>query len=263
MKPAVYNARAWGKVRREAAQEGRIIRPGAKLNEFETREAMLEAARAFCVERLAAAIARRGGALFLVSGGSTPLPLYEALSEADIDWSKATIALVDERWVPLDDGASNERAVRARLHRNRAAAARFIGLKTDHACAADAVEAVEERLAAAPWPADVAVLGMGADGHTASWFPNAHGLDAAIDSDTARRCAAVTAHVSPITGAHVERMTLTAPAILQAGAQLVLMTGEEKKLAFARARASGPVDDMPVRALFLGDPDRLYPCWVP
>ncbi|GAB4520315.1 MAG: 6-phosphogluconolactonase [Amphiplicatus sp.] len=239
------------------------IQAGARLNEFADATAMRAAALAFIVERLGAAIAAREKALLLVSGGSTPLPLYEALSEADIDWSKATIALVDERWVPLDDAASNERAVRASLHKNRAAAARFIGLKTDHARAADAVEVAEERLRAAPWPADVAVLGMGADGHTASWFPNAHGLDAAIDPDAARHCAAVTAHQSPVTGAHVERMTLTAPAILQAGAQLLLMTGEEKKLAFARARASGPVDDMPVRALFLGDPERLYPCWAP
>lgn len=239
------------------------IQSGARLNEFADATAMRAVVLAFIVERLAGAIAARGKALLLVSGGSTPLPLYEALSEADIDWSKATIALVDERWVPLDDAASNERAVRETLYRNRAASARFIGLKTDHARAADAVETTEERLLAAPWPADIAVLGMGADGHTASWFPNAHGLHAAIDPDTARHCAAVSAHQTPVTGVHVERMTLTAPAILQAGAQLLLMTGEEKKLAFARARASGPVEDMPVRALFLGDPERLYPCWAP
>lgn len=239
------------------------ILAGTSLNIFPDIDAMRTSALAFIVARLSAAIDRRGKALLLASGGSTPLPVYKELGKASLDWAKIDIALVDERWVPADHQASNERAVRASLLAGEAEKARFTAMKTDHQTPEEAVPALDEALRSLAWPADVVVLGMGPDGHTASWFPNARGLDAAIDPETDALCAAVDARESAVTGAHTQRMTLTAPPILSAGAMLLLMTGEDKKETFARARASGPVDDMPVRTLFLGKQDRLFCCWAP
>jgi len=237
--------------------------PGTSLNEFSDAAAMRASALAFVSQRLSASIAKRGRALLLASGGSTPLPLYESLSGVDLDWARVTVALVDERWVESCHDASNARAIRAALFQENAMKATFVGMKSDAASPQEAAPALEKTLKGLPWPADVAILGMGADGHTASWFPNAHGLAAAIDPETEALCAAVSAHQSAVTGAHTERMTLTAPPILSAGALLLLISGEEKRRAYKRALASGPVEDMPVRTLFLGDLSKLFCCWAP
>src|SRR5271166_1249229 len=89
-------------------------------------------ARALAAEialSLAAAIAARGLASLVVSGGKSPLKLFELLREEPLDWSRVCIALADERWVDSGDPDSNEKLVRDQLLRGPAAAARFHGLK--------------------------------------------------------------------------------------------------------------------------------------
>lgn len=236
------------------------MRSGLDLNIFASAADLADAAADFMVTRVRAALAGRGKALLLLSGGSTPLPVYERLAAAALDWTKIAALLVDERWVASDHPSSNERAVRAAFE-EKGAALDLMGLKTADATPFDAVDALNRRVAARPWPADVAVLGMGADGHTASWFPHAEGLGSALQGPA--RVAAVRARKSPTTGDLTERVTLTAPTIREAGAQLLLITGAEKREVYERARADGLVAAAPVRALLAPPAAALYVAWAP
>jgi 6-phosphogluconolactonase len=189
-------------------------------------------------------IRARGKASLVVSGGSTPAVFFAALSELELDWGKVVITLADERWVDPVEADSNERMVRLLLLRNRASAARFVGLKTGAATAALGEKECAEYLALVPRPFDVLILGMGNDGHTASLFPQAPRLDEALNMDSGLLCLAVTPPVAP----H-ERMTLTLPALLHSRQIILHIAGPDKRVVYERALAEGPVAEMPVRAV--------------
>ena len=127
------------------------------------------------------AIAARGAALLAVSGGATPLRYFGALSKCPLDWSRVSITLADERRVPDDHPRSNARLVRNALMQNQAAAASFVPLADSRLTAEQELISARARIATLPLPADLVVLGMGEDGHTASWFPGAEGLAEAMD----------------------------------------------------------------------------------
>jgi 6-phosphogluconolactonase len=238
------------------------MRPGFDLNPFPSSAEMTAAAASLAEASIREGLDRRGRALILLSGGSTPLPLYRALAALALDWARVTALLVDERWVGLDHPASNERAIREALLQGPGAEARLIGLKTGDATPREGLPRVGAHLAACAWPADLCVLGMGPDGHTASWFPNAEGLADALDEDGAQ-VAAIRARRSTVTGDAVDRVTLTLAPVLSARRILLLTSGSEKRAVYARARGSGPVDDMPVRALFAAPRENFYACWAP
>ena len=161
--------------------------------------------RQLCRE-LEQAVAERGHAYLVVSGGRTPVPLFERLSKQMLPWPKITILLADERWLPATDAQSNERLVRAHLLQHQAAAANFISLLTADADAADAVAQINERLAKVP-RFDVVILGMGEDGHTASLFPCSAELEHALSTDDA------VAAMTPTTAPH-QRMSLSLSRLL-------------------------------------------------
>ena len=138
-----------------------------------------EQARGLAAEvagRLRSALAEQGQALLVVSGGRSPVAFLEALSEEPLDWSRITLSLADERWVPESHADSNAGLVRRHLLRGEAAKARFIGLYQPAASLEEAAELADHHLHELPLPIDVLVLGMGDDGHTASLFPNSPGL---------------------------------------------------------------------------------------
>jgi len=155
-------------------------------------------------------IKNRGAATLAVSGGRTPVLLFENLATMKLDWSKITVTLVDERWVPLDHPDSNAGLVSEKLLQGVASRARFFGLTNDAESAFEAEKAINTRLSNLDLPIDVVVLGMGEDGHTASFFPGALGLDKALDPPPHLRCCAI----RPTAAAH-ERMTLTLPLLVQ------------------------------------------------
>ncbi|MGX9726368.1 MAG: 6-phosphogluconolactonase [Candidatus Electronema sp. VV] len=213
-----------------------------QLHSFPDQQTLVSA----LVEHLAAAlrrdIAAQGRASLAVSGGSTPLPLFERLSALDIPWQNVLITLADERWVDAASPDSNEALVRRSLLRNRAAAATFIGLKTAAATAAAGAADCETRLAALPKPFTAVILGMGNDGHTASLFPGAPQLAEAADLRCGTRCAAL----RPQTAPH-ERISLTLPALLDTREIILHITGPEKKAVLEQALSAGPSEEMPIR----------------
>ncbi len=189
-----------------------------------------------------------------VSGGSTPRNMFGALAAAELDWERVAITLVDERWVEPDDPDSNEALVRDRLLRERAAAADFVGLKTPGADCDTAVVEVTARLERLPRPFTAVVLGMGSDGHTASWFPQAHNLDLLLDPANPARVAAT----DPVTAPH-PRMTLTLAAVLDSRHIHLHITGAGKRQVLAAA-----VDrDYPVASVLAQTKTPLTIWWAP
>lgn len=212
----------------------------------------------YIAQRLQAATAARGSALLAVSGGRTPVRLFEALSHGPVDWARVVVMLVDERWVGEDSERSNARLVRRHLLQGPAAAARFVGL---HGTAPDVDagrDAVEATLATLPWPLTVAVLGMGDDGHTASFFPGGDRLAACLDPATPRRVETLRA-----AGAGEPRLTLTLPVLLAAETLVLHIEGAGKRTVLERALGPGPVEALPVRAVLRGTGAPIEVWWCP
>jgi 6-phosphogluconolactonase len=209
-----------------------------QIHSFTSDSLLVEELAADISRHLQAAIDSRGQASLAVSGGRTPLLLFDRLSAAVIEWQKVTVTLVDERWVDEDHPDSNASLVKSCLLKGPAVRARFLGLKTPQADPFSAVDQVERALGSLPLPLDVVVLGMGLDGHTASFFPAARGVDQALDPATARLCSAV----EPTTAPH-PRITLTLPVILAARRLYLHIVGPGKKKVLDQATATGvPAD---------------------
>ncbi len=196
---------------------------------YDTRHALVEAASARIESALKAAIRKNDRAGLILSGGSTPGPVYEHLSTVELDWRKVTVGLADERWVAPDHPASNEKLISETLLKNEALNATLLPMKTRHATAELAVHDLNDRYQTFEGRMDVMVLGMGPDGHSLSWFPEARGLKNAIDPENTNLVADIQARQSPTTGEFTERMTLTARCVKQARHVFLLITGQAKK----------------------------------
>ncbi len=230
---------------------------------FEDRTALFADLAEDCRKNLAKALSDNGAATLMVSGGSTPAPLYEALSLSDLDWDKIHVALVDERWVDRDHSASNEALIYRSLLINNAEQAAFTGMKTRAVSAAQGCAEAEALYRSLPQPFTLSILGMGNDGHTASLFPHAQGLEQAIAADCEQLTAPIIAQQSDVTGPNTERLTLTLNGLLHSERLIILLTGEQKLAVFRTAMSDGAVQDMPVRAILRQNkvPVELY--WAP
>ncbi|HZH44577.1 MAG TPA: 6-phosphogluconolactonase [Lysobacter sp.] len=202
-------------------------------------------------------LASRPRARLLVSGGTTPAPVYAALSQVALHWSRVDVALVDERWLHPDDPDSNARLVREHLLQHGAAEARFEPLTQPGRTLEDAVAWAN---AHAQQPAAVAVLGMGDDGHTASLFPGMHGLERALSSE--RPYVAVDARDCPGARQWARRISLTPAGLRCARERVLLLRGTGKRAVLERALADGDPRRWPV-LVALGGGAPLQVHWCP
>jgi len=188
-------------------------------------------------QRLAVAIQARGFAVLSVSGGKSPVALFEALRVIGIDWSCVRITLVDERCVPCSHPDSNARLVQTHLLQDLAAKAQLVFMVSSATEPLDKPAALAEAASAtltAAGTADVLVLGMGTDGHTASLFPDAPNLIDALDLRNTQTCVAIElAH--PPANAPYARITQTLAQILSARHIVLPLTGADKLHALQQA----------------------------
>ncbi|OYV32389.1 MAG: 6-phosphogluconolactonase, partial [Rhodospirillales bacterium 20-64-7] len=192
-------------------------------------------------DAIRARLAREGAAAIALSGGTTPVRFVEALSRETLDWGNVDITLVDDRCVAQNSERSNARLLRSHLLQNAAAAAKFLPL----------VGAMEQEIAALPLPFAAVVLGMGLDGHTASFFPGGDHLAAALAGPQL-----IETMTAP--GAAEPRVTLTLPVLTAAEFLAVHIEGEAKRATLAKAREPGAVEAMPIRAVLAYNPEIFW-----
>jgi 6-phosphogluconolactonase len=217
----------------------------------------LELARQVSVA-LAGAISARGSASMVVSGGKSPIKLFEHLRAQALDWSRVYISLADERWVDPSDSSSNEKLVRDVLLQERAVAAQFHGLKNAAPTPDKGAVSAWELFARVPRPLDIVLLGMGDDGHTASLFPHSPNLPNALNADAAPGCVGMWSPVAP----HA-RLSLNLSALLDSRRIVILIDGPKKWATFTAASESGPVADMPIRAVLRQTHTPVEVMWSP
>lgn len=206
---------------------------------------------------LRGAIARRGRARIALSGGSTPRAFLAALSAQVLDWAQVTVVPVDERWVLPDDTRSNQRLLRETLLHGAAAQATLLPLWRPAPTPEAALQPVLTRVANEALPLDIAVLGMGEDGHVASLFPDLLRPEIGLQRNGRAPVLAVRSAAAP-----EPRMTLTLSAIFTAPALYLHIEGAAKRRVLDTA-ASDPNSTLPIRALLTGAPTPPTLYWSP
>jgi 6-phosphogluconolactonase len=200
---------------------------------FANDAALAESFAETVAANLRAAIETRGRALIGLSGGSTPREFLERLSNRELDWSRVTVTLCDDRWVPPSNDRSNEFLLRETLLRNKAAKATFAPLYIDSADPESAISGVQSNVGKLQLPFDVIVLGMGSDGHTASLFPDGDHLAEACDPNTTARVLPMRAPDAP-----EPRITLTLATLIDTRALYLHIEGTDKMAVFDQAMTS-------------------------
>jgi 6-phosphogluconolactonase len=188
------------------------------------------------------AIDARGSAVIALAGGKTPLPAYEKLAKAKLDWKRVTIVPGDERIVPLGDPLSNVTALGKTFIPKGARVMPIVPRATDdYKAAGRSADALMQDL---HWPLDLCVLGVGGDGHTASIFPGPD-YDEALNGPRERRALGVMPDPLP-PEAPVARVTLSRAGIITARALLIAVTGKDKRKVIEDAIKQGAGSTYPI-----------------
>ncbi|EAQ96004.2 6-phosphogluconolactonase [Congregibacter litoralis] len=228
-----------------------------RFRSFSSRDRLDEDLAADVARILRSALEQRGKASLVLSGGSTPKGFFGTLAKEDLDWSRVTVTLADDRWVRADHRDSNDRLVRENLLQGAAGDAQFVSLVTQDEHPRDAVSEISKRLADLG-TIDVMILGMGGDGHFASLFPGAENLSAGLDLSSSDTVIAV----DPITAPHA-RMSMTLARILDSRHLIVHIVGEEKRAVLERARLEKDAATLPIAAVLASEAPAATVYWAP
>jgi 6-phosphogluconolactonase len=212
--------------------------------DYDDAEEMAEAVAGDIAYIIGQALAARGRATVAFPGGSTPLPALKKLAAMPIEWADVTIIPTDDRLVPVTDPLSNA-GMLARLFLPKKA--RVVPLTAGESDPVLAGRAADERLADLEFPLDVAWLGVGEDGHTASIFPGPD-FDAAIAGPKARRAIGVRPDPLPAE-APVPRVTLTGPTLATARVVTLVLSGKAKRRTVELAIKQGASSPLPIGRL--------------
>jgi 6-phosphogluconolactonase len=188
------------------------------------------------------AIDARGAAVIALAGGKTPLPIYENLAKAKLDWKRVTIVPGDDRLVPLGDPLSNVTAIgKVFIPKGARVIPLISATVADYKAAGRAADAILQDL---HWPLDLCLLGVGGDGHCASIFPGPD-YDEALNGPRERRALGVMPDPLP-PEAPVARVTLSRSAIVSARALMIAVTGQAKRDVLEAAIEQGASSPYPV-----------------
>ena len=201
------------------------------------------------------AIVDKGKAIVAFSGGSTPKPLFEALVDHDIDWSNVIVTLVDERWVDESHELSNALFLRENLLQHLSDEVSFVPLYHPALSLEESFDTVIktycERTGSSvrqPRKLDIVILGMGGDGHTASFFPDASNIASLVDANDSSFLATCE---SPST--QVPRITWTLNTLLNTSFLALHFTGCSKRQVFEQALVAGAHTELPIRSAIFQD----------
>lgn len=226
-------------------------------NIFDTKAALASQLADDVAKRLQDKVTANGSASIAVSGGSTPKVFFEKLSQHDIDWDKVSVIMVDERYVPPGDDRSNEKLIRDNLLKGKAASAKLVSFWQEGQNIDQAEATLDGVLKAYP-NIDITVLGMGLDGHTASFFPGGNNLEAATKTSCERAIIQMEAE-----GAGEPRLTLTLPVIVNSSYLVLHIEGDGKRDVLDQALNAELAEAPPIRTVIeaLNGSINLY--WAP
>lgn len=223
---------------------------------FENREQLAVNLADDIIARLKNAIDEKGQALLAVSGGSTPKLLFQELSTRALSWDKITVVLVDERYVSPDDPRSNEKLVRENLAKGEASTVNILGFWMDGYAIHDAMNALDNKFQ--NMDIDVVILGMGLDGHTASFFPDGNNLADAINPACSKAILDMEAE-----GAGEPRLTITLPQIMKAHFHVLHIEGDEKHEVLQQAMSEKTEKILPIRSVVEAVKMPMHLYWAP
>lgn len=215
------------------------------MNKYDSAESQINGIINHLLQLITKLLETKSGLCIAVSGGKSPIGLFDKLSQQDIDWKRITITLVDERFIAIDNQDSNENLVKMHLLQNKAREARFIGLSNTNM----AIDSVVDHLNANMPEIDIAILGMGEDGHTASIFPCCNELEAASDLSTTKRYI-----ITNPTTANYQRIGLNMSALIKIP-HLVLSINGNKKLEVLEKALKVQNKQPPIGLLLSNRPD--------
>lgn len=205
------------------------------------------------------AIEARGSAVIALAGGKTPIPIYEKLAAAKLDWKRVTIVPGDERMVPLGDPLSNVTVLAKYFLPKGARVMPIVPNATgDYKAVGRSADALMQDL---HWPLDLCLLGVGSDGHAASIFTGPD-FEEAVNGPKERRALGVLPDPMP-SDAPVARVTLSLAAITTARALMIAVTGDAKRAVIETAIKQGPASPYPIGRALAGTDLPVDIHWAP